>query len=497
MKLIKFASIFLIILFLIAHQDSVAAEDQRFQCGSTVENQVWQLWDKGVRDQLRRDLIQNRLLKQGDVYGLYFFQVYTHNMVSMARRCNRKDRLMEIAQLIQVAYGKMEKSPSVPTRHWIHNKGNLRGKEVMLCSVQFLGLASSVANAMATSNTPLSNEEKIFIRETTQIIVDHLLRWGDKATVDALQRKSAAKPEDVKTPTSGLFFTDKQLWQIHLYAELAGIFQANNHSKLGLRELSAEDKKQLQKYLTTLLQFFAARVSIQRNPHGRLGNVDLADLDRGYWRLYPNTRYAGYEKSTKPLERIPTAYDKTKFETKINVPADKVQIRKDTGWDISHARRLVHVLDALERNKHALKNIFFMQERQLPPETLPTAFANTLVAVIWNGDTEKPLFSNYWSGANGWYRVGEVGGNGQIIEGNPPYGLTDAFFTGGYITWSKYNPIIGFLGQHFFDLVNSSKGESDQFISTYYKQYSSGADAKSKNLYKFMFYPALVGIRKK
>ena len=175
------------------------------------------------------------------------------------------------------------------------------------------------------------------------------------------------------------------------------------------------------------------------------------------------------------------------------MPLDKVHIRQDTGWDFSHARRLVHALDAFERNRLAVKNVFYLHERQLPPESLPAAFANTLVATIWNGDTEKPLFSNYWSGANGWYRVGSDGGSG-LNEGTPPYGMTDSFLSGGYVTWSKYNPIIGSLGRRFYDLTNSAKGDNDRFMDTYYKQFSKGASAKSKNINKFMFYPSLVGI---
>jgi len=486
---------FFSILFFFGYQNTAAAQDARFVCGGAVENQVWSLWDTGVRDQLRQNLIQDRLLKQGDVYGLYFFQVYTHNMVSMARRCNRKDRLLEVAQLIQMAYASLDKSISAQQRRWIHTKGSYRGKEVMLCSVQFLGLASSVANALATSSTPLNNEEKAFIRDTVQIIVEHLLRWGDKRAMDALQKNIAARPEDIKEVkrSSTLLFTDRELWQITIYAELAGILQANDRQKLGLRAISPEDKKQLQKHLSMLLKFFVTRVSIQRAPHGRLGNVDVADLDRGYWRLFETHLYADYDKSTGPIEYVPAADGKSKFVKKIKVPLDKVHIRQDTGWDFSHARRLVHALDALERNRLAVKNVFYLHERQLPPESLPAAFANTLVATIWNGDTEKPLFSNYWSGANGWFRVGYDGGSG-FSAGTPPYGMTDSFLAGGYVTWSKYSPIIGSLGRRFYDLTNSAKGDNDRFMDTYYKQFSKGASAKSKNINKFMFYPSLVGI---
>ena len=89
--------------------------------------------------------------------------------------------------------------------------------------------------------------------------------------------------------------------------------------------------------------------------------------------------------------------------------------------------------------------------------------------------------------------VGYDGGSG-FSAGTPPYGMTDSFLAGGYVTWSKYSPIIGSLGRRFYDLTNSAKGDNDRFMDTYYKQFSKGASAKSKNINKFMFYPSLVGI---
>jgi len=482
-------------LLLLGYQDALAAKDTRFECGGTVEAEVWSLWDTNVRDHMRKNLLQDRLLKQGDVYALYDFQIYMHNMVSMARRCDRESRLLEISQLVRVAYDNLTPgSLSDPGRRWFNSK--TRG-EVILCSVQFLGLASSIANSLAVSSTPLKNEEKVFVRDTVQIVIEHLLRWGDEASIRSIQKISAAKPEDVKDGSHTLFFTDKSLWQLAIYAELAGILQNKDRQNLGFDEISTEKKARLQKHLNALMSFFLARVSIRRDPNSRFGSVELADLDRGFLRLHADMRYAGYDKTEKPVERIASAHDKMKFEMKINVPADKVPVREDTGWDISHARRLVHALDALGRNRNAMKSIFILQEQQLPPVALPSAFANTLVAIVWNGDTLKPLFSNFWSGANGWYRVAYDSGTGQIREGTPPYGLTDSFPTGGYIAWAEYHPVIGSLGQQIYNLINSPKGETDPFIVTYYRKFSKRMDDQTKTLSRFMFYPSLVNARNK
>jgi len=87
----------------------------------------------------------------------------------------------------------------------------------------------------------------------------------------------------------------------------------------------------LRQHLGALLQFFSARISFQRNASSRLGNVDLADLDGGYWRLYADNRYAGYEADLKPIECLPLKDDKTRLSMEIRVPADKVPQRHDTG----------------------------------------------------------------------------------------------------------------------------------------------------------------------
>jgi len=114
--------------------------------------------------------------------------------------------------------------------------------------------------------------------------------------------------------------------------------------------------------------------------------------------------------------------------------------------------------------------------------------------VVWNGDKENPLFSNYFSGANGWYRVAYDIGIGQCREGTPPFGLTISFPTGGYITWARHNPTIGLLGQRLYELTSSKDGKVNPFIIKYYPGLRKSVPAQKINLPRFMFLPSLVGI---
>jgi len=111
---------------LILINEPAVAADANFACGGSVEAEVWEAWDGNVRDDLRQSQLEARLLKQGDVYALYDIQTYTHNMASMASRCNRTNRLMEVARLIRIAYGALEPgTQSSPGRRWVCRGGSI------------------------------------------------------------------------------------------------------------------------------------------------------------------------------------------------------------------------------------------------------------------------------------------------------------------------------------------------------------------------------------
>jgi hypothetical protein len=491
-----------VLLFLLSASLAVAASNTTFECGGEVEDKIWASWDGRMRDYLQRRLLQERLLKKGDGDALYDFQTYTHNLVSMAQRCNRKKRLSEIAKLISTAYEALEPGTQFsPGRRWICRSGGrcdhnerLHNTEVMLNSVQFLGIASSVANALVTSNAPLNDEDRLFVRDTLRIATEHLLRWGDGAAIGRIQKAMEAKPQDIKNGSSSLFFGDKHLWMITIYAELAGIIDTKQRRDSVAIALSEAENTHLKRHFGNLLQFFSARISFQRTANDRSGNAKLADLDRGYWRLYDDNSYAGYENDEKPVVCERAENGKSDVQLTVRIPPDAVPKRQDTGWDISHARRLVPALDSLQRNRKAIQRTFLLDDAQLPASELTSAFANTLVSVIWNGDKDRPLFSNYWSGANGWFRVAYGRARGKCREGYPPYGMTGSFLTGGYITWARNKPIIGVLGRRFYELTSSPDDDALQFIVKYYPDWGPAANAEKKALMNMMFLPSLVGI---
>lgn len=471
-----------------------------FQCKGQVERRVWSLWEKDIKRQLEKDLLQKRLKEQGDVYALYNFQTAVHNAAAMARRCDDLPHLAEIAGLINQAYDALSKGDDMSSgRRWIcrgglvcNNTNHLLDKEVMLNSVQFLGLASSLANAFATSGKPLSPVEENFINETIEIVFEHLVRWGDEGSIYAITKLIEATPADITNKSSALFFNDKYLWLITIYAEISGALEATNSRK---GPVAKQYVPKLRKHVSALLKLFSARITTQKVKDSRLGVVEVADIDRGYWRLYPDNAYAGYRGEEKPVtcgSEDPQKPGPRRPQFKILPSA--ATLNKNTGWDFSHARRLVHALDALSRNRRALRSTFALSDKDLPAGDLTKRFANNLVAVVWNGDMNRPLFSNYWSGANGWFRVAYDNGTGNCREGYPPYGMSEAFLTGGYITWAQYQPVIGEIGKRFFRLDKKPDEAMTSFMLKYYPSLSREGNQRLHTLTEFEFLPTLVEV---
>ncbi|WP_151634873.1 hypothetical protein [Noviherbaspirillum aerium] len=522
----------------------VESAGERFACGGQVEQQTWELWDGSIRDWARKS-VSDRLRREGDVYVLYDVQTYLHNLVSMARRCKRIDRLMEIASVVRPAYESLEPGGWFsPGRRWVCRGGRtcsgrpgLLGQEVQLVSLQFLGLASSIANALATTQIPAKNpaqnsaqgssqfslneDAHAFIRTTSIVIAEHMLRWGDRKAIGKLADAAGASPEDVNTRSSDLLFTDKPLWMIGIYAEWAGIL-GDRDEGVKWHRLEGQEREALAKHVHVLLRLFNARLSYrtarQANGNGHGEAMPIAELDRGFWRHYSDHLYAGYEGSEKPLVCPEKGKSSRKGSESTTAPLHRIEAasvpkRPDVGWDLSHARRLVHVLDALERNREAMSGIFELAEKELPPGDLDVRFANALVTLSWNGDRQQPLFSNYLNGANGWYRVGYAAA-GSCNEGTPPFGLSEAFVTGGYAAWSGQQAVIRQLGRRLHQLAilgEKQDGGQDsarertpdrprdgaqhkELIARYYPAFSRSAPPMGKALSKVMFLPSLVGV---
>jgi hypothetical protein len=163
------------------------------------------------------------------------------------------------------------------------------------------------------------------------------------------------------------------------------------------------------------------------------------------------------------------------------------------GWDISHARRFVHVFDSLYRNRLLAGSAAF------PTACEMQGFANQIAYRIFDRNWSQPRFTNFFDGTNGWHRVGFASNNNRQGFGIPPFALSEAIGTGGFLTWSAYNSDLGRIGRSIYDLYVRAATDpaAASFMSTYYGGfYINGVfqPAKRNGYEAIQIYPTLLGI---
>jgi hypothetical protein len=476
---------------------AVSPSPSFFQCGGELETRIWQQWDNEAKGYVVKQLIAKRLVARGDTYALYDFEMSFHNLLAMAQRCQRVDRQLELAEAVKLTYLQLQQDPSEGSgMAWIcrggaicNEKNRLINTEVMLTSVQFLAFATSMANGLVR-NLATSHGES-FSDETARIVLQHLQRWSGIQARQTLRKRIAAKRTDIKDGSSTLLLTDKDLWQIAIYADLAGILVQRPTLK---NILGLDDQKfgVLREQVTLLLKLFHARTTLMTvtEPGGQ--KVVVADLERGFWRLFADNRYAGYNGENSPVNcvSVPGYPEQKKIE--IRIDARTLEPMDEVGWDISHARRLVHFFEAVERNRDALQSVYGLSDKDIPSQQVMASFARQLLTKVWNQDADYPLFANYYSGVNGWYRVAYDNGTGRCMKGIPPYGLTNSFPTGGYSTWGVFDNRLSALAQRLYVLSKSNKEIDKIFIKTYYSNFSGSASPGVRLISEQMFWPSLI-----
>lgn len=467
-----------------------------FKCGGELEASVWHQWSATGKEYLEKQLIGRRLLEQGDSYALYDIETFYHNLLAMAQRCQRIERQLEMADAVRSTYVRLEQVPAGVGRAWLcrggavcNQKNRLINSEVMLTSVQFLAFAIDIANSLERSATPTQSDA--FADETARITVEHMQRWGSLPARSMLRTRIIAKPSDVKSGSSALFFTDKDIWQIAIYADLAGIlvFRAELRETLNLNK---EKIGALGEHLTLLLKLFKLRTTLTNEINTEGKSVIVADLDRGFWRLYADNQYASYNGLAPPVSCKVRPGDPNQKKLNKNVDASSLQPSETLGWDISHARRLVHFFNAIERNRSALMTVFGLSSKDLPSQETIASFARQLTLNVWDQNKDYPLFTNYFNGVNGWYRVAYDNGTGRCTEGYKPYGLSNSFPSGGYASWAAWNSDIDILSRRLYMLTKSNVDNDKFFIKKYYSEFSDNVKSDVRQRYQMMFWPTLI-----
>jgi hypothetical protein len=103
-----------------------------------------------------------------------------------------------------------------------------------------------------------------------------------------------------------------------------------------------------------------------------------------------------------------SAYSGSSFPSSVDLG-----IQPNLSWDSSHAGRFPIIFRALYDNKKATGTGF---SQNASGNGFPTGhdiqmIINQYLYRVFQGDSTKPLFNNFFDGSNGWYRVGYGGSN--------------------------------------------------------------------------------------
>lgn len=455
-----------------------------FACGGFIEQRVWDLWDGGVKDSVRIHLIEQRLLLTGDTYALYDLQTSLGNSVAMADRCGRHTRLVQLADLLLPVFNGIETLP-LPNEHskgWVCRGGSLctkanrrLGKEVQLVSLQGLGLLTDLASRLA-DHPNSSLQRHAFVGLTASVAQDHIERMATPNLRDSLRRRLRVKPEDVNGNSSALLYTSFDIWRYTVALNTAALSAESWHPSKAVRGMVRDTA-----------HLFAKRTTIDSTSAS-----PRAILDAHFWDRRVDHAYAGYEGAVSPVKCV---RHKGKLRpVLINPPISRHPV-SGMGWDISHSRRLVPLFEAVERNGSQASATFGIPFGLLPSSLVRDAYANQLADVIWNQDSKYPLFSNYWGGANGWYRVAYKPGNSSCRNGTPPFGLSSAFPQGGFITWARLNRDLAGIAKSLFTLSDSFFSLDRTFMIKHYPQLVVSDNAIGSSQFgKLQFLSSLVGV---
>ena len=445
---------FLIVIFWLAvfiHSTPVQAKVNR--CPPIhIQNILQPLWD------YRRPLIAKSLtdkLTAGDPYVLYDVQGFTNNLLEMAVSCADTATIQQLVDMYLLAYPHL-KSTSQGYKAWLCNSsacGIYNGQpiEYTLASTQFTYLLSRTANILAgLPAASLSSSMREFLQKYIPVIAtDHLHKWIADTTVFSRKGYNCSDRGEYNhhqfldkllnrafgnSPTYCNFVLDTDTWIIAAAAELLAA-----DSRSTLVTLTSAQVRELQDHVALGSRLIQSRLTETSLTDFAGKPVKGLDFDRGMWRDYPGNDYAGYIGSTFPTEQ-----DKRKSPT--------------VGWDFSHARRFTHVFTSLLDTRFATGQTF-------PDDTVLTKLANQVAYQIFNKNFNRPLFTNYWDGTNGWYRVGY---SGRVGFAYAPNDLSNAFPTGGYGLWGRFNPDIDRVMNAVWNVIDSTDPQLVEFRNSHY-----------------------------
>lgn len=419
-------------------------------------------------------------------YVLYDTQLVTANLLIHAEYVRDVSQLEGLAQVYEPAFDALiprtealfyYASPSVgeapvresvwnlpaPTRMWtgVPPSGLSVGPESVLVSAQFLYAAARLVRVTAEMKAPPPTLSRFALKAVDVIVDDHYRRWIDRSPgvpgsfqvrgwscnsgtyshrehLQNLRMRSygtRALPDPPVTPAGYCnAMTDTDLWII---AGAVEILAAHRRAP-ALVPLSEEKRSSFESYIELALAVVRGRFGSTplQTPSGPAEGMVF---DPGGFDGHPDMAYAGYTQSSASCSTCTTPGQclcpefpgwTTPSPSKPRLPPQPVP---GMTWDISHARRLVSVIDSLRRHRDLVPTGSLT-------ESEARAFARQFAFGVWNGSLVAPRFATFFDGKNGWYRVNY---SDRSAFGYPPDSMTDEAPLCGYGFWAELEPALG------------------------------------------------------
>jgi len=414
--------------------------------------------------------------KRSHPYELYDIQLYTSNLLRYAIQSKNISIFESLLSLYRQVFQSLEETdqylfyyyPGFP-RQSVHtlNKPykmwlNANGAEVILCSAQFLYVVSEavvfIASLDPSSRSSLMTE---FATQAVGILKDHYARWcfaaagpfqvrgwgctvggkyvdGGLNHADFLLKKKYGALGDKRSRSYCNAVTDIDLWIVTGVANVLAAARLDS----SLVEMGDEEQDLYSVYLDNGLELIRQRLTFTDLQDFSRNKVQGVIFDVGAWddsRDYKYLQYMGY---LYPAEFI----------------LDQITAPLKTSWDISHSRRYVDVFISLVRDAEIIGMNF-------PKESLLECFANQFIYKVFNGNFHYPLFSNFWNGDHGWYRVGYSKRQGY---GYAPSDLSVASLTGGYAWLAPYNKDLETLYSRLYTMISCDSEPDKQWLTTFF-----------------------------
>jgi hypothetical protein len=475
---------FLMILFLTCVP--VMAQTAQGLTGNEYHSQISQLWS-----QKKATYTEMAKKSQDNPQLLYNIQSETNNLLKYAAFSQNHALLEELSGLYlnaldtltttdQYLYAYYPGSPKRTVhrldkkyRMWVDKQKPI-GDESILSSSQFLYLLSDAVHIIADirkeKRTPIMKDA---LNKFIPLLIENYDRWLYSATgpfqvhgwgcrfdgkpvpvgmnhIELLNRKLDRKLGNGESPSYCNAVTDIDMWIIAGVANLLAV-----HRKESLPMAPAEYTKFID-YVRVGVKLLESRFrdTALKNFDGQPATGTI--FDAGVWDEHPDHEFAGY-----------SGQDFTKISAE-----EKLRYRgKNLGWDVSHARRFVHVFETLLMSRDVLKLDF-------PTRDHMVKMANQLVYGTFNRDFKKPLFANYMDGTNGWYRAGFSGRPGF---GYGPSDLSMSVLEGGFGFWSRYSVDVQRVFVALMDMLKSKDPEirrhvAEHYETSYWNQYKRTRD---------------------